>query len=499
MRLEAGLLAVSLSFVIVRGATCAEEQKISQKIIGKPVSAELVKLEDLAMVCQPSIAADGLLRSVELAPGENPTWKKQVLETAFTLAGKVEQEYPTIPVPVGFTDTLPALSATSSRRQQVDSLSLQLRAARAMLPYDATLARDMFESIPIPSLPAMTCKDLTVPDLSLYYEILKVITEKTFQTSEINKGDQEAFLFRRVQAITSPLQLAPTAVLLLDVNVSLTSRERLVTSLAGSMFGIKSDDRSFEIAILEQQLPDKIRALIERCQVSGISPAGLASAFQSFYNTHLTVPSCADTAKSTPLVQRQAEAVRTFNEVSYVRNNHNQLQTSDSQSNRPYEDAPSATDLTAKSSQYRSLAKRLARTRLELENSEPNARIHLDETITAIDSWNESDRLAPEELFALRSTLLFWAFQLANDPANCRLASEAYVHFFMSSSQERSKDPAMWTWCVSQALALAHTEGPWQAEILLSAFEKSSDPGLNLYAGLDRRVSTLRAAGAKQS
>lgn len=476
----AGLLGVVLYPVWV----CA--QAPPQPVSGHAADPEVAKYEELAGACPAGMASDALLRLVELAPAEKASWKVAAVRRAFDLARSAEPRYSTRAVPVGFTDTVPAMSSISSKAVQVDSLSLQLRAVRAMLAYDSARSRDMFESILNPEPPPLTCKDLTVPDTRLYYEVLRAVGERSFAPSEIQKGNQEAFLANRALQITSPLQVFPVVGLLSEIRISAPARAQLVSAFAAALADIRGDDRSFVMGFLEDDSVGQLRTLVQRCQASGISLVAVVDALAKFYARQLAAKHCADTAQSEALQARLSEAVEGFNRIAqnYLPN-HARLAAPPS--GGPYDEPTVATDLWQKSLDYRTYLKRI-------EKSDGLSRDEAEELIHAIDSWSAPDGMGPREFFIIKSIVLQRALRdLTKDDHGYQVASEAYVRFLDSSVDERDGEAAVWLHSLLQTLKATHRHGAGRAEIMISALERSKNPALNLYAGLDRRVTALAA------
>jgi hypothetical protein len=472
----AGLLLTVLPPAVARAQTNPRPTAAS-------IDPQLKKLESLAMACPPGMAADALLKLIDLAPREKASWKVQTIQEAFDIARGAEPAYPTRPVPVGFTDTVPAMSAISSRLVQVDSLSLRLRAVQAMLIYDPARARDMFESIPPPGLAPLTCKDLVVPDIRPYYEALRAVAERGFTPAEVQKGDRDAFLSQSVP-VTSPLQVFPVVGLLSELNIPPASRERLLSAFAAAVTDIRGDDRSFAMAFLEDRPVEHLLTLVRQCQASGISPVAIVDALRKLYARHLAARHCADTAQSKPLQDRQAEAVAGFNEIALA-HLPSQARLDVPPLDGPFDDPTVAADLWDKSPDYRDFSKRIGK----LQDAVQAA---AEEAIRTLDAWEAPDGLAPREFFIIKSIVLNKALRgAAKDDHNYRVASDAYVHFLDSSVDERDGDPAVWLHSLSNILQLAHSQGPLRTKILLSALGESKNPVLNLYAFLDRRATAL--------
>ncbi len=327
-----------------------------------------------------------------------------------------------------------------------------------------------------------------MPDVRLYYECLRAVGERSFGPSEVEKGEQEAFLSRFALQISSPLQVAPMVELLAEIHISTPVRARLLNAFAAAAAGVRGDDRSFIIGFLEDDSAGQLRTLIQRCQTRGISPVALVDSLEKLYSRLLSAKHCADTTQSEALHARLAEAVDGFNKTagSYLRI-QGRLAVPQSNSGS-YEEATVATDLWEKSSDYRAYLKRI-------EKSGSASREESEELMHAIDLWAPPEGLVPGEFFIVKSTVLQRALRdLARDNHVYKVAVDAYVRFLDSSVDERDGEAAVWLHSLLQSLKGAHRQGADRAEIMISALERSKNPVLNLYAGLDRRV-TLLAAG----
>jgi hypothetical protein len=93
--------AVAFALVLSVAATW----QVSVAAADLPKDRELMKLEGLAASAKPGLAADGLLRLADLAKDRDK--KLDLIQRADDLAATVTPEFPTVPVPVGFTDRWP--------------------------------------------------------------------------------------------------------------------------------------------------------------------------------------------------------------------------------------------------------------------------------------------------------------------------------------------------------------------------------------------------------
>ena len=132
---------------------------------------------------------------------------------------------------------------------KLDSLSLQSRAIRDMLPMDAAKARELFQEVSRPALARLTCDDPLVYDVSDFYQALGAIVEGAFTAEERKKEEHLNFLLDYVGQVSSPFQLAPLARVIKSASVSAQQRDILWNKFNGLLESMQPDDRSFTTAL----------------------------------------------------------------------------------------------------------------------------------------------------------------------------------------------------------------------------------------------------------
>jgi hypothetical protein len=452
-----------------------------------PQDPQFQRLEGMAIGCGPEFAVDGLLKVAVLASSQNPKWRARVIEESFVLAGRATVAYATSPFPAGFTDTVPAMTALSSRLQ-IDRLSLQLRAVRAMLALDPDRARELFDAIPLPVLEPLTCNEFAIPDVRTYYEVLRSVAERGFKPLEIEKGDQEQFIARRILAATSPSQVLPIAALLSDLKIAKPSRQRLFGVFATRLTSIHGDDRSFTFFLLGEDAVKQLQVLVRECRAADASPAVIVDAFRRFYAQHVEARRCSDGVSSQSLRARQEKALENFNKTAreYF---PNEPVLKLHESGASFDKVAAPADLWHKSPDYGNFVRRIAEFDPQPDGSRERAS-DFDQIVKAIDSWGKPEGLEPQEYFIVKSQLLRRLLRVAKDEASYRQVAESYVRFLESTHYVRDTAPALWLSCVIDAVHSREGEGPSRLGVLESALEASNDRVLNLYAALTKAVAS---------
>jgi hypothetical protein len=243
---------------------------------------------DLARAAPPELASDALIRVSKL---ERLGRKRRIelLNQAFDLAAGAAQPYKrrsALVPPVG-----PAGFLERAYAQDLDVLSLRLRAIEALLPIDAHAARERFEEIPPLQLPPLGCDDFLVYDQSRFYDVLGKVAAESFSAKEARDGTSAKFLARYMGLITAPAQVAPAARLLAAGVAPDSDFQVLATTFAGALSRIAGDDRSFTYAAREAgvALEDLAKAGERRAQ---LSPVVLLGAYRAFLVNHLTGARC---------------------------------------------------------------------------------------------------------------------------------------------------------------------------------------------------------------
>lgn len=203
---------------------------------------------DLAGAAPPEFAADALLRVVESNKIPKRDTKRDLVEQAFRLAAMAKFQIRMHGVAGTLVDTR---SGYLSRAYdlKLDALSLQSRAVRDMLPIDSAKARELFQEIPRPALPPLTCYDPLFYDVSDFYQTLGAVVQSAFTPQERKKEEDLNFLLDYMGQVSSPAQLAPVARLIKSASVSSQQRDILWTKFYGLLESMQPDGRSFSAAL----------------------------------------------------------------------------------------------------------------------------------------------------------------------------------------------------------------------------------------------------------
>jgi hypothetical protein len=243
---------------------------------------------DLARSAPADLASDALIRLANLDRLEKKR-RIELLKQAFDLAQGATQPDKRHAASVHAAG--PAGFLERAYAQDLDALSLRLRAIEALLPLDPRTARERFEEIPPLQLPPLGCEDVLVYDVSRFYEVLGRVAAESFTAKEARDRAPAKFLTRYVGLIASPAQIAPAARLLATAVLTDSDFQTLATAFAGALSRIAGDDRSFAYAAREAGAAiEELATLGERR--AQLSPAVLLGAYRTFLVNHLTGVRC---------------------------------------------------------------------------------------------------------------------------------------------------------------------------------------------------------------
>jgi hypothetical protein len=243
---------------------------------------------DMARGAPPELASDALIRLASLDRLEKKR-RIELLNQAFDLAAGAVQPFkrrPALVQPAG-----PAGFLGRAYAQDLDALSLRLRAVEGLLLVDPRAAREHFEEIPPLQLPPLGCEDFLVYDVSRFYKVLGRVAAESFSAKEARDGQPSKFLARYIGLIASPSQIAPAARLLAAAAIPDSDFQMLATAFAGAVSRIAGDDRSFTHAAREAGPEIQELAKIGERRAP-LSPTVLLGAYRIFLVNHLTGPRC---------------------------------------------------------------------------------------------------------------------------------------------------------------------------------------------------------------
>ena len=394
-------------------------------------------LIDQAQGLPGEFAADGLIR---LAALEKVPVKRRIelLEQAFQRAAESTQPLRRrVAVRVaGYPQRL----IEHAYAQDLDALTLRMRAVDGMLALDGAKARRLFLDAGAPQVPATGCEDSMVYDVSRFYQTMGRVARQTFGPEEIRKSEPFRLLSRFTSTIRSAAQAAPAAEAIAGAEVANDDFQALVIGYAGALSAISSDDRSFTASARETGV--RVEALARECRRRGISEVPLLQAYRHYLTTHLAGKRCADSEALTgdapqslvELAPRGSDPVSAFNSMA----RGTTVEAIQADETRPSSAEGSVklptlcqdTDCQAVVTRYRALIFDATGDPYPESYRRTNAfRVKLRELLEALANWKETQGGTPADHYRAKADLLSDLFNLVPAGADREAVIDATLEF----------------------------------------------------------------------
>jgi hypothetical protein len=253
------------------------------------IPEEVAPVIDMARHAPGEFGADALIRVAATDKLDKAT-RIQLLEEAFRRAAEAQQPLKRQASILRFTG--PAGFLQHAYQQNLDALSLRLRAVQTMLPLDRFKARSLFLEIPPLQVPKITCDDYLVYDVSFFYDVLGMLAGQSFTAKEVAEGEPVRLLARFAGGIDAVSQVEPVARMLAESGVKNADFQALITAFGSALSQISGDDRTFTASV--SAAGQRILALVEIARKREVSPGGLVAGYRTYLVNHLAGPRCAD-------------------------------------------------------------------------------------------------------------------------------------------------------------------------------------------------------------
>lgn len=259
---------------------------------------EIQNLVIVARSLPAEFAIDVFLR-IAASIGVDKQTKRQLLEDAFTLSSEVQNALreKVIPIPGASVDRRSSYRSYAFDLK-LDTLSIRVRIIDQMFSLDKSRALRMLEQIsPKLAFRNMSCSDQTMYDVADFYRVLEKITREAYDKRQIQQGERVQFLLPYIENMTSPVQIAPLANLL--IGAGLKPRESIIVTqaFANALRKISADDRLFTAALIRDRTTNSLYRLIDWAGRNEVLSTDLGGAYRVYLSKHLTGTRCEDNVK----------------------------------------------------------------------------------------------------------------------------------------------------------------------------------------------------------
>lgn len=446
-------------------------------------------------VASPALRADYLLRSLSLCSGIPVVRRIGVLEHVLEIAGQVRPLYPSDPVPIGFTDSEPALAAIASKLG-IDRLSLQCRALLELVNLSPLKARQHLEVLRVPVPSKLTCADYRVARLNQYYDLLRVVSMRSFSPEEVKKGVLDRFLLGHLTPLQSPAHVSGVLYFLAESRLSRESLGMLISALGPLIENIDADDRAFFVHMLAEGGHNWIRVFVKRCEAEGIDATPVLLGIHRYYARHLAKARCADVVQHEELRRREIAALKQFEQLARNDQSQQLANLEDIRPDRLLESTPPR-DLMASIPDYQDWFSTLANRRAKA-SGEGEAAALFDQVADQLEDWKKPKWASEREFFQVRAMVLARLMQQASSDRERARALDANSRFYAAATDMQQSFAAEWLFLFRNFLSVCwRLPGEARAQALAAL---AANPALALatYVRLDWTARTAASdASAK--
>jgi hypothetical protein len=418
------------------------------------VDPALLALYEQAGSAPAAVSSRALLRLAA-----DPRWpadlRASTIQMAFERASGIAEAMPVTQASMGRRSG-PAYWRQESSLLGLDRLTLQSRAVTAMAKAEPALARKLWDAIPAPAVPALSCLDESVPDVTVYYEAAVAVADYGFSPAERAKGAPLNFLVAMAGRMRSPVEVAPLINATRAAVLSPGDKETLATRTLAALEALQGDDRSFTAS-----------AIAAATAIDNWRHPRALEVFRGYLTRHLKQARCADTVEAGAVLN---QFLGKYGIDATVK--------PDRVMDAP---APAATP------EYRP-SRELNRRRMELVSSAdrgtPGWKSRLDEVLSAIEDAPPSRDDPPQ---SLREKIMLMANTMALvDAPGDRQGVVKRMAAVLTADALQSQQPMVWLSTVVYARRLCQSVSPETGAAFMDLLEKSTNPTLAFWARAER-------------
>ena len=460
-----------------RPAAAAAEQQRAMQVASLVTRAESAEAE---------VAADLLLRIAESDLISEKQEKIGLIEEAFRRASDAQQKVKR-KIWAGAVDTRPGYLA-SAYQLDLDALSLQGRAVRAMLALDKQAARKLLADIPKIKLAPLSCADALSYDVSDFYETLKQVAQTTFSPAEKSQGEQARFVALYLDEINSPAQLGPMIDVIRALDIPPNQLPSIIHGLNGALKNVSDDPRSFALSVKYGRVMQGVEGLAEECRRKNVAPTEMLKTFRAYFVNHLSSTQCSDAIISTGQVITEADDVGYVNKWLDVPISPEEVRPARIEGPpevRPFWTSPDAKALLVKVKTLKFGKGNRPLTAEEKDTLEWQER--LGETLNDIEHWGGVGERLKEDYFHQKCSLYRALLEMTPEGNTRKQVLVSFVRF-LRETNVRQESRIEWMLHANYLLGGARA-GRKSGSGLLEALSDSGDFTLQVYSDFQKLIS----------
>ncbi|MBL8178914.1 MAG: hypothetical protein JNK48_29845 [Bryobacterales bacterium] len=471
---------------------------------GRPVDPGSERFRDVidASRAMPvEVFADTVFRVLSANAEGSRKWRQQLVDDVYAKAGEAARRTHLTYLRDERLRDLAFLVAASNQR--LDELSIRVKAIQYMSRIDAKKAAEWLEVLALPKLETAVCGDFASEDTDAIFNLLAEAGPTLYNSKE-GHDRYEALLRRHISSISSIMQLAPAANMLLAAKLDGDSFGSLLTAYTARVADVRGDDTTFAIAIAQGQLLPSIDELLKRSAALDRGTEPLLAATRQFLAAHLAQPRCG----AAPRIESDSEKAKDARTAAIeFYNGRLERYLSAGAPLTPKADAPMA-KVVSNAGDVLNLDKEsclmeVSRHLLVKDSDKPfNWTGDLDRCLTRIRKWKPEGVECRECIFVVQTKAFLTLATVATEASDLQQVVGAYLQLMEGNPIQKEK-PAEWLTCLKAMLnsgrsvskadeqRLTRVRSPFLRPHLfpdkvLSGLSDSRDPIVHLYLQLER-------------
>lgn len=444
-------------------------------------------------------SADLLIRLVESGEIKNRKRRQELLIEAFYTAAKAQQPLKLAALPGSVVDSRSGYRANAFGLG-FDSLSLQCRAIRALMPLNKQKARQLFDEIKL-KLDRLDCENSFAYDLDSFFDTILVIAQTGFSTEETQRGEHIYFVENYIAKVNSSNQIKPAIKVLTSLKTTDLELSRLGRAFSTALAKVPADDRAFSAPW--NSTMNSMDNLVSKFTHRGLPADELIASYRTYLINQLTGQRCAETVASKEQKTRETSLVIHFNDKLRSLAYKNISPISEDEIKPGRREGSVRDEVYWTSAKSKSILSGMRRLRFKSPGNEFNAQekespewqSQLSELMRALAVWVPSDEKLEEDYFH-QKCVIYDALSktIPADKQYDGLRDEVLRDFtlLLSNSQLQKAKPAEWFLHAKILIDRANTATPRERDKLIALIYNSRSTILHLYVQKEELLKSPR-------
>ena len=471
-------------------AADAENKARSKSELGKEEkrSAEIDTFIISAQSVPAEFSADLLIQLVESGRIKERKRRQDLIIEAFYTAAKAKEPLKLAALPGGAVDSRLGYRANAFRLG-LDSLSLQTRAIKALLPLNKQKARQLFDEIKL-KLNPLDCESTLAYDLDSFFETILAIAQTAFNSEETRRGEHIYFVENYINRINSPNQIRPAVTVLVSLKMTDLDLARLGRAFSTALAKIPTDDRSFSAPW--NSTMNSIEELVSKFNKQELSSDEIIEAYRAYLVQQLTAQRCIETDAAKEQKALEAGLVTHFNEKLRSFAYKNIAPISEDEIKPARRKGSIRDEVYWTSAKSKSILSAIRRLRFKSAGNEFNAQekesaewqSQLSELMKELAFWVSNDEKSEEDYFHQKCVIYYALLKaIPADNQYNGLRDEMLRDFanLLTTSQLEKQKPAEWFLHAKVLIDRANTAQFSERDKLIALIYNSRSTILHLY------------------